>query len=955
MFLFFFIVAEAQGLEKVSIQLHWLDQFQFAGYYMAKEKGFYEEAGLDVEIKKFQLNITPLDEVLNNKATYGIGRTSLLISQDRGVTIKLLSATFQSSPSVILTTQDSNITSAKDFMGKKIMTLPHLYSSASIQAFLRHINVDLNSMEILPHSFNIDDLINKKTDLMDAYISNEPFLLKQKGVTPVIFDPKDYGFDFYSDLLFTTTSETQNHKDRVIHFRNASNKGWEYAFSHIDEAVNIIFQKYNTQNKSKEALFYEANELKKLAYYETKTIGKLDLNKIQKIYDAYNVMGLVSNKLDVKNAVFFGNDLLTQKERAYLSEKNKITMCIDPSWMPFEAFDKNKNYIGMTSDYFKLFSQELGVAFDVIYTRDWMESLEYAKERKCDILSLVAQSSQRKEYLNFTSPYLSIPVVLTTKIDKPFIDDFSALKGKKIGIPKGYYFAEVLQERYPYLDIVEVDNETQGLHLVTQDKLYGYVGTLASVGYLIQKNFTSELKITGKFNEKSELGIGVRKDDGILLEILEKLIINIEEKTKQQILNDWLNIKYETGTDYTFLLQIALVLLLVFLLFLYRQHVLNTYNKELKTQVHNATQDLKLQNEELQEYITSFKYLMDSSLEAIVLSDDDRKIVEVNQVAHAMFRINADDIGQSMFEFVPQTHRNIVKKMIMIDKIKPYELNLLRKDGTSFPALATGINIVRNGKNYRLSFFIDLTEIKLKDKQMIEHLRLAQMGEMISMIAHQWRQPLSAISATTINLSLKFEMDSFALDTQESRAECKEYFLEKFANIESYIDALTTTIDDFRNFYKPDKNSVHISLKSVFHKALAIIKASLDNDMIEVVCVCNSDEKIELYDGEMMQVFINILANAQDNFREKKSKNAKIYVTIEKESIKICDNGGGIADDIMSDIFNPYFSTKSEKNGTGLGLYMSKVIVEEHHQARFTVANKNDGACFEITFKNELF
>ena len=950
-FLLIFAVSQAKELEKASIQLHWLDQFQFAGYYMAKEKKFYENEGLDVNIKKFTPNLIPMDEVLNNRATYGIGRTSLLISQDKGVELKLLSATFQSSPSIILAIKDSNITSIKDFVGKKMMTLPHLYASASIQALIKHMGVDVKSMKILSHSFNVDDLINKKTDLMDAYISNEPFTLKQKGVTPVIFDPKDYGFDFYSDLLFTTTSEIKNHRERVIRFRDASNKGWEYAFSHIEETVNVILQKYNSQNKSKEALLYEAHELKKLAYYKTQKIGSIDISKIQKIYDAYNVMGFVTNKLDVKDAIFFSNDILTQREREYLKSKNKITLCIDPSWMPFEAFDKNQNHIGMTSDYFSIFSKQLGVEFDVVKSASWSQSLEYAKTRKCDILSLAVETSQRKEYLNFTSPYLIVPTVLATKFDKQFIDDFSALKGEKIGVPKGYSFAEALRSRYPFLNIVEVENEVDGLKRVTQDKLYGYIGTLTTVGYLLQTQFTGELKITGKFNEKAQLGIGVRNDDAILLDIFEKLVLNLDDQTKQKILSNWLNVKYETKQDYAFLLKIGVALLLVLLLFLYRQYVLSKYNRELKTQVHHATQDLKLQNEELQEYIAGFQHLMDSSLEAIVLSDEDYNIVEANKVAHSMFQVNAEEsVGKSMFAFVPDADRELVAKFIMIDRVKPYELTLLKSDGTSFPALATGTNIVRNSKEYRLSFFIDLTEIKLKDKQMIEQLRLAQMGEMISMIAHQWRQPLSAISTTAINLSMKLELEAFTLDTDKSKEECRAYFLDKLANIESYVDTLSATIDDFRNFYKPDKKSVSVSLEAVLQKALAIINASLLNDMIEVSLICNSKEEIELYDGEMMQVIINLIANAQENFREKKSVKPKIDITIEKNSICICDNGGGIPDDIIGDIFNPYFSTKSKKNGTGLGLYMSKIIVEDHHKATLSAINKNGGVCFEITF-----
>ena len=238
--LFLLYPLQAKELEKVSLQLQWFDQFQFAGYYIAKEKGFYKEAGLDVEIKKFDYGITSINEVLNGKATYGIGCSSLIIDKSLGKKINLLASIFQSSPSVLLARKDSNINS----------------------------------------------------------ISNEPFILKEKGIKYTVFDPKDYGFDFYSDILFTSSDEIKNHKQRAINFKKASLKGWEYAFKHIDESVELILQKYNSQKKSKKALLFEAEALKELAFYENKELGNIDIGKLERIDNIYNTLGLVENPID---------------------------------------------------------------------------------------------------------------------------------------------------------------------------------------------------------------------------------------------------------------------------------------------------------------------------------------------------------------------------------------------------------------------------------------------------------------------------------------------------------------------------------------------------------------------------------------------------------------------------------------------------------------------------------
>lgn len=234
-----------------------------------------------------------------------------------------------------------------------------------------------------------------------------------------------------------------------------------------------------------------------------------------------------------------------------------------------------------------------------------------------------------------------------------------------------------------------------------------------------------------------------------------------------------------------------------------------------------------------------------------------------------------------------------------------------------------------------------------KDQQIQEQSRLAQMGEMISMIAHQWRQPLGSIASTTINMQLKSELEKYDLEKKE---EAKEY--EKFINsglykINEFVQNLTITIDNFRNFYKPDKDSVTIKLEDVIKKSLNIIGISLSNNNIEIIEEHNSKEKIELYASELIQAVLNILKNAQDNFKEKEIKDAKIAITTENRTITICDNGGGIPKNILNKIFDPYFSTKG-KNGTGLGLHMSKVIIEDHHGGKLSVVNKDDGVCFII-------
>jgi polar amino acid transport system substrate-binding protein len=245
------LFADKGDFEKVSLQLQWKHQFQFAGYYIAKEKGFYKDVGLKVDIKEFSYDINIVNDIVNRKSTYGIGRSPLVIDKSNGAMIKVLSAIFQSSPSVLLAKESSGIKTIKDFIGKSIMVTPNVSQTVSIRAMMKQKNVTMEDMIIKKHSFNINDLISSNTDLISSYISNEPYLLKQKGIKYTIFNPKDYGFDFYSDMLFTSENEIKNHQQRAKNFNNASLRGWDYAFSHIGETVDLIYEKYNTQNRSK--------------------------------------------------------------------------------------------------------------------------------------------------------------------------------------------------------------------------------------------------------------------------------------------------------------------------------------------------------------------------------------------------------------------------------------------------------------------------------------------------------------------------------------------------------------------------------------------------------------------------------------------------------------------------------------------------------------------------------
>ncbi|RLA72814.1 MAG: hypothetical protein DRG24_01895 [Epsilonproteobacteria bacterium] len=236
-----------------------------------------------------------------------------------------------------------------------------------------------------------------------------------------------------------------------------------------------------------------------------------------------------------------------------------------------------------------------------------------------------------------------------------------------------------------------------------------------------------------------------------------------------------------------------------------------------------------------------------------------------------------------------------------------------------------------------------LAQVRVKDKQLLQQSRMAQMGEMISMIAHQWRQPLTAISATSTLIELKAKLNQ--LDNSVAQKGAKE--------ISNYVQYLSHTIDDFRNFFQPNKEKQETTYDEIIKSVLGIIEISINSNNIQLYQKLNAHKRFVVYSNELQQVILNLIKNAEDVLLDKSIQNPYISIVTYEEGksaiLEVSDNGGGVPEDIMEKIFDPYFSTKGEKNGTGLGLYMSKTIIEEHCRGTLSVSRDDQGAVFKIT------
>ncbi|MDF2178143.1 ABC transporter substrate-binding protein [Aliiglaciecola sp. CAU 1673] len=271
--------------EKVVLQLKWFHQFQFAGFYAAKEKGFYKEAGFDVEIRERDINSSAAADVLAGKADFGVADSSLVLQRLNDKPLVIATTIFQTSPLVFISTSELNIKSPYDLVGKKVMFQRNV-DDASLQALMVMFGIDENDYEYVPHNFDDWALTNGTADVMSAYLSNQPIKYRNRKIDLNIIDPASYGIDFYGDLLFTTEARVRSDLAGVKRFVDATRRGWQYALENQQEMAELLVEKY-TPKASVESVLKEARVTETIIRPKLVAIGTVFEDRFARIAQTY--------------------------------------------------------------------------------------------------------------------------------------------------------------------------------------------------------------------------------------------------------------------------------------------------------------------------------------------------------------------------------------------------------------------------------------------------------------------------------------------------------------------------------------------------------------------------------------------------------------------------------------------------------------------------------------------
>ena len=619
---------------------------------------------------------------------------------------------------------------------------------------------------------------------------------------------------------------------------------------------------------------------------------------------------------------------LSDAEHLYLQEKEELLICVDPDWMPIDKIEGGE-HLGLSADYMKLFAQKIGTPFRLYQTKSWKETLEAAKNRKCDFISMALSTPERRKHFLFSKPYLSSPLVMATRSEIGFMPGITAADGELVGVTEDYAFADDLARKYPNIDFVPVESIGKGLAMVRDRELFGYVDSLLALAYTIQKSYTGELKIATEANLRLKLSMAIRNDQPELLNIFNKAILSLNNNDHQQILNKWISVTYDEATNYQLIFQILTAVVLLFGVLLYRHYTLGKLNRKLQSQNLEITQHTEALKS-TQEQLLMTQYAVDSCAFPIFWISLDKETKETT-VVHANVQA-AETLGYSLEEFLQLKVEDVIE---IENAASPLLFNGIyngqnarsaisrfkRKDGT-FLSVELHISSFKYDEIYcNFIFFKDISQRLEMEARLHRSMKMETIGMMAGGVAHDLNNILSGIVSYPELVLLKLPKDSEVRGLIEAihksgkkAANIVADLLTVARGVAAVVETtnVNTLIDEYIG--SPEFNQLQMCYPGV------TLELHLDRDLDNVSCspihisksvmnlITNAFEVTKAGQAVLLSTFISELPP------EKLPAGRYVVISVE-------DSGGGIPEEFIPHIFEPFYSKKvMGKSGTGLGL-----------------------------------
>ena len=646
--------------------------------------------------------------------------------------------------------------------------------------------------------------------------------------------------------------------------------------------------------------------------------------------------------------------LLTDKERAWLDEHPLIRLGYDPDYPPLEFIDKNGKYAGMGAEYLALIEQRLGIKFQIVPNIEtWSQALSMAKGRQVDAIPLLTQSLERNEYLTFTHPYVNYLRVIITRDDHPFITGLSDLAGKQITALQNQYSMEVLKRDYPHIETLPAESIVAALKAVASGTVDAFVNDSITSAYYIRKHSLSNLKYAAPTEFQSPgFSFGIRSDWPLLVAILDKAVASITEEEHLLISQKWIRLSYEAKFDYGLFWQVLAVTSMLLAAVFYR-------NRRLAREV------IRHKNAEL---ITATRYrnLFNDALDMIYIVNQDGKIVDANPAELQTMGYGVEEyLGKHLLDTICPEYKEHVAhdlgRAFAGKVIRGYETARLTKNGEQVDVEVNVVPQVESGKVVSvLAIARNISERKRieREKKMLEdkllHVqKMEAIGTLAGGIAHDFNNILTPIFGYA-------EMALVTIPSGSAAALEIQEVLKAGNRAKDLVKQILTFSRQTDRDLKPMK------IQFVIKEALKFLRASIPTTIEIRENIDPESDAVMADPTQIHQIIMNLCTNAYHAMREKGGVLAISLSPIELDAdalknkmdiksglyvqLEVSDTGHGIDETILERMFEPYYTTKANGEGTGLGLSLVHGIVKSLNGEITVYSEPQLGTTFRVYF-----